>query len=93
LQRFTAIGQVVDAQPYRVEMTPGFHPWRRRLRFLPAEEVAIEPLLDRLDFITDRRRWGFIFRRGLFEIGAEDFGRIAGAMGARIGPEPDVQAR
>ena len=88
LRRFTAIGRVLDAQPYQVEMTPSFHRWRRRLHFLPAEEAPIEPLLDSLDFITDRRRWGMIFRRGLFEIGAEDFGRIARAMGARIETEP-----
>ena len=93
LQRFTAIGQVVDTQPYQLEMTPRFHPWRRRLRFLPAQEAAIEPLLDSLDFITDLRRWGLVFRRGLFEISAQDFGRIAGAMGARIETEPDAPAR
>jgi hypothetical protein len=87
LQQFTAIGQVVDDEPYQVEMTPTFHPWRRRLRFLQAEETAIEPLLDTLAFITDRRRWGFVFRRGLFEIGAEDFRRIAAAMRARIAPD------
>ena len=91
LQRFTAIGQVVDDEPYQVEMTPSFHPWRRRLRFLPAEEIAIEPLLDTLEFITDRRRWGFVFRRGLFEIGAQDFRRIAAAMGAQIEPDSSEQ--
>jgi hypothetical protein len=84
LQRFTAIGQVVDDEPYQVEMTPSFHPWRRRLRFLAADETAIEPLLDSLEFIPDRRRWGFVFRRGLFEIGGDDFRRIAAAMGVRI---------
>jgi EVE domain len=93
LQLFTAIGQVVDTHPFQVEMTPSFHPWRRRLRFLPAHESAIEPLLDSLDFIIDRRRWGFVFRRGLFEISAEDFGRIASAMGAQLEAEPDARAR
>jgi hypothetical protein len=80
LRHFTAIGRVVDTEPYQVEMAPSFHPWRRRLQFLPAQETPIEPLLDSLEFIGDRRRWGFVFRRGLFEIGGEDFRRIAAAM-------------
>jgi len=87
LQRFTAIGQVVDDEPYQVEMTPSFHPWRRRLRFLAADETAIEPLLESLEFIPDRRRWGFVFRRGLFEIGSEDFQRIVSALQAQIQPD------
>jgi hypothetical protein len=84
LQRFTAMGRVVDDQPYQVEMTSNFRPWRRRLQFLPAQEAAIEPLLDTLELIRDRRRWGFVFRRGLFEIGAADFRRIAAAMRAPV---------
>jgi EVE domain-containing protein len=84
LRRFTAIGEVVDLEPYQVEMTPSFHPWRRNLQFVRADETAIEPLLDSLTFITDRQHWGFVFRRGLFEIGAEDFQRIAQAMHAPI---------
>ena len=41
LQRFTAIGRVLDDAPYQVEMTPDFHPWRRQMEFLPAEEAPI----------------------------------------------------
>jgi hypothetical protein len=78
------MGRVVDDQPYQVEMTSNFRPWRRRLQFLPAQEAAIEPLLDTLELIRDRRRWGFVFRRGLFEIGAADFRRIAAAMRAPV---------
>ncbi|HEU5432100.1 MAG TPA: EVE domain-containing protein [Thermomicrobiales bacterium] len=33
LQRFTAIGRVIDDAPYQAEMTPTFHPWRRGWRF------------------------------------------------------------
>ena len=84
LREFTAIRLALDTEPYQVEMTPSFHPWRRRLRFLPAEEAPIELLLDELEFIGDRRRWGVVFRRGLFEIGAEDFQRIASAMHLQI---------
>jgi hypothetical protein len=80
LQRFTAIGQVLDAEPYQAEMTPSFHPWRRRIRFLPTQETPAAALLDHLEFIGDRRHWGVVFRRGLFEIGIGDFQRIARAM-------------
>lgn len=81
LQRFTALGLVMDDEPYQAEMTPDFHPWRRRVGFLPCEEAPIQPLLDDLSFIQDKRRWGYPFRRGLFEIPREDFERIARAMG------------
>ena len=81
LRRFTALSRVLDDEPFQVEMTPDFHPWRRRVEPLKAQEVAIEPLIDSLDFIADKRRWGFPFRRGLFEISEGDFGRIATAMG------------
>ena len=84
LQRFTAVARVVDEEPYQVEMTPTFRPWRRRVAFLPCQEAPIRDLVAALDFIEDTRRWGFPFRRGLFEIGADDFGRIARAMKAQI---------
>lgn len=84
MQQFTAIGRVVDDAPYQVEMTPTFHPWRRRLAFLPCQPAPIQPLIPDLSFIQDKQRWGFPFRRGLFEIPVEDFQRIAAAMQADI---------
>jgi hypothetical protein len=89
LQEFTAIGRVLDDKPYRVEMTPSFHPWRRRVAYLPARSAGVRPLIDRLSFIPDKRHWGFPFRRGLFEIACEDFLHIAAAMGATL---PDAGA-
>ena len=82
LQHFTAIGEIVDEAPYQVEMTADFHPWRRRVKFLPSAEVPIHPLIEQLDFIRNKKIWGFIFRRGLFEIGESDFNAIARAMNA-----------
>ncbi len=84
LQRFTALAQVVDDEPYQVQMLPDFHPWRRRVEPIPADEVAIGPLIDSLDFIANKRSWGLVFRRGLFEIGEDDLRRIGAAMGARL---------
>lgn len=84
LQRFTALGRVVDDAPYQAEMTPAFHPWRRRVQFLECAEAPIHDLIGQLSFTRDRTRWGFAFRRGLFEIAAEDFERIARAMKAQL---------
>jgi hypothetical protein len=84
LRAFTAIGRIADEEPYQVEMTPGFRPWRRRMRFLQGKEAPIEPLIETLDFIPDKKSWGFPFRRGLFEVGRADFLRIAKAMKATI---------
>ena len=83
LQEFTALGRVADDAPYQAEMSPTFHTWRRRVEFLACEDTPIAPLIADLEFITDKRRWGFPFRRGLFEIGEADFERIAAALGAR----------
>ena len=45
LQAFTAIGQVADDEPYQVEMSDDFHPWRRNVDFLTCTETAIKPLI------------------------------------------------
>ena len=88
-QHFTAIGRVRDEAVYQVEMFPGFFPFRRNIDFLlDARHVAIQPLLDSLDFITDRRHWGSAFRFGHFAIQRADFERIATRMLAAIPPEP-----
>jgi predicted RNA-binding protein len=83
LQAFTAIGRVVDDELYQVEMAPRFVPWRRNVEFLGCVETPIAPLIDELTFIKDKRRWGFVFRFGLFEIPQEDFERIKRAMAVK----------
>ena len=82
LQKFVALGEITDEAPYQVEMTPDFHPWRRNVHFYRAADADIAPLIDALDFIPDKKRWGFPFRRGILAIGAADFARIAAAMHA-----------
>ena len=81
LRAFTAIGRIADDAPYQVEMTPQFHPWRRKVDFVPASEAPIQPLLTSLSFIGNQASWGMYFRRGLFEVPADDLARIAAAMG------------
>ena len=84
LRRFTAIGRLADDEPYQVEVTPSFHPWRRRMTFFDCNEAPIEPLIPALAFLPDKQRWGFPLRRGLLEISARDFAAIAAAMGVCI---------
>ena len=79
VQKFTAIGEVADEEPYQAESKA----WRRRVRFLPAAEAPVQPLIDNLEFISNKKSWGVVFRRGFFEIGESDFKTIAGAMNAR----------
>lgn len=83
LQEFMAIARVIDDEPHQAEMRADFHPWRRLVEPIPSTEAPIAPLIEELTFIPDKRRWGFVFRRGMFEIGEDDFRRIAHAMNAR----------
>ena len=80
MQAFTAIGRVADDELYQVDMGEGFAPWRRNVNFLECDEVPIRPMIDALSFIRDKKRWGYMFRRGLFEIPAEDFELIKNGM-------------
>jgi len=84
LQFFTAIARVIDEEPHQAEMRPDFHPWRRLVERIAATEAPIKPLIEDLSFLPDRRRWGFPFRSGMFEIGEGDFQLIARAMDASI---------
>lgn len=85
LQSFVSIGVVQPGEPYTADMGNGFTPWRRDVRYVTAKEVPIAPLLDDLQFIEDRQRWGYKFRFGLFEVGAHDMALIARAMHADTG--------
>lgn len=80
-QSFTAIGKIGSGDAYTFAMRQDFIPWRRDVSFLKCREAPIEPLLNSLSFIKDKKRWGFPFRRGCFDIPEEDFQLIAHAMG------------
>jgi|SRR5579859_4752878 len=79
-QRFTAIGTVAGASPYKYVMTPSFVPFRRDIDYHKCVEVDIHPLLSQLAFTAGRGRWGYKFRFGHFELTPADFGTIARAM-------------
>jgi hypothetical protein len=78
---FTAIGKIDEEEPYTFEMSKDFIPWRRNVTFIKAKEAPIEPLIEGLTFIKDKKKWGFPFRRGSFEIPRQDFELIAKNMG------------
>ncbi|MEP6662487.1 MAG: EVE domain-containing protein [Verrucomicrobiota bacterium] len=79
-QQFTAIGEVIDDEIYPFAMSPGFVPHRRNIRFIPAKDISIRPLIDQLSFIRDKTKWGYAFRFGHFEIPKQDFELIAKNM-------------
>ena len=82
LQSFVSLGIVLPGEPYLHDMGGGFVPYRRNVAYVKATEAAIAPLLDALQFVENRQRWGYKFRFGLFEINDHDMGVIAQAMGA-----------
>jgi hypothetical protein len=80
-QRFTALGTILDTEPFAARVSESFSPFRRQVRWDTALQSApVTPLLDRLSFIRDRRNWGYAFRFGVFRISTEDRGRIEHAM-------------
>lgn len=83
-QAFTAIGRVADEEPYQVEMRAGFHPWRRRVAFFESQASPIRPLIEALSFIKNKKKWGYAFRRGMFEVERTDFERIAEVMKVKL---------
>ena len=83
LQEFTALGTVTGEAPYQVEVAPDFHPWRLEVAFEEVTPAPIRPLLGDLSFIADKSRWGFPFRRGLFEVEEPDMDVIQRALRRR----------
>jgi predicted RNA-binding protein len=80
LQCFTAIGRISDENIYQADMGDDFVPFRRDVKFLPAQDVSILPLIDQLTFIKDKTQWGATFRFGTVEIPESDFRLIAEKM-------------
>jgi predicted RNA-binding protein len=80
LQAFTAMGQAADEKVYSFEMTETFIPFRRNIKFYDCKEISILPLIPQLEFIQDKRRWGYPFRYGFFEIQEKDFMLIKSQM-------------
>lgn len=85
LQAFTAMGMIRTGEVYAHDMTsegvPGFVPWRIDVDYWPSKMAPIRPLIQQLEFITDKTHWGAVFRFGQIKISEADFQRIARSMG------------
>lgn len=79
-QEFTAIGQVKDDEVYQFQMSPDFCPSRRNITFFEHQDLSILPLINDLDFIQNKKSWGYPFRFGFFEINEHDFQVISSKM-------------
>lgn len=84
LQAFVSIGIAQPGEPYAFDMGGGFVPFRKDVAYVPAQEAPIAPLLDSLEFVEDRTRWGAKFRFGLFAVSDHDMRLIARAMQADV---------
>ena len=79
-QAFTAIGEIKEGEPYAFQVSEDFIPYRRDVRFFSCREASIRPLIEKLEFIGDKTKWGFPFRRGCFSISELDFKLISSEM-------------
>jgi hypothetical protein len=83
LQAFTAFGVIADDEIWQAH-EEDFHPWRRRIDYLPGvTETPIRSLgLD----LTAQSGWGVQLRRGLVQLTDHDVRRIHTAMQAERTP-------
>lgn len=79
-QCFVALAVLTDDTIFQYEVSADFKPYRRKATYLKVMECAIRPLIDRLDFIKNKEKWGFVFRTGSFEINKHDFDLIKSHM-------------
>ena len=80
LQAFTAVGQVIDNDIYQFQMNENFKPFRSNIEFLKSVECYIAPLINDLEFIPNKKKWGYPFRFGFLEITEKDFNLITSKM-------------
>ncbi len=83
-QCFTAIGEIISEKPYSFQMSEDFIPWRVDVKFQPCHEAPLLQLVDDLSFIKDKKRYGYPFRFGCFEISAVDYQKIANKMAVKL---------
>lgn len=84
VQAFVALGTIRAGEPYQVEVTDSFRPYRRDVDYHQSREASIRPLIGTLSFTRDRTSWGQAFRHGTIKIEAEDLRIIAQAMNVRL---------
>jgi len=77
-QKFTAIGQISDGEPYLPDTDEKLKPYRRNVDYKTCHEADIRPLIEK--FIKNKKRWGFYLISGFKEISKKDFDVIKDAM-------------
>ena len=79
-QEFTALGKVLDNEIYQFQVSEDFYPSRRKIEFSQCKDISILPLINDLQFIQNKKSWGYPFRFGFFEINKHDFELISSQM-------------
>jgi len=64
-------GHFKDDRVYQVEQFPGFHPWRKDVRFDTSFQAVALLSIAGLE-LTRNPHWGMLARRGFFELSAAD---------------------
>lgn len=79
-QEFTALGKVMTDEIYQIRVAEDFCPSRRNIEFSPSKDTSILPLINDLNFIQNKKSWGYPFRLGFIEINQHDFDLISSQM-------------
>jgi hypothetical protein len=79
LREFTAIGRIAEGEIWQADEGE-FHPFRRRVDYLPSTTpVAVAELKGLLELTKDAN-WGYALRRGLIPLSDRDFETLVAAM-------------
>ena len=78
-QKFKGFGEITNDEIFTEEISDRCV-FRRKVRFLSNKEVDIHELIGELDFIKDKKRWGFPFMRGYLEITEKDFATVSKSL-------------
>ncbi|MEO8412491.1 MAG: EVE domain-containing protein [Ginsengibacter sp.] len=79
-QKFTAVGQITNEEPYLPGTRKKFNPYRRNVDYKTSHETEIRPLIEKLGFIKNKKRWLSYLISGFKEISTDDFENINQAM-------------
>lgn len=84
-QSFVALAAVTDENIFQTDILENFKPYRRKADYVQVNEIPIRPLIDELEFISNKLKWGFYLRTGFLEINQHDFELITSHMYVKNG--------
>jgi len=76
LKKLSTGDWVIFYSPKQYKMSKDFVPYRRNVTYYQCKETPLVHLINDLDFIENKKAWGYKFRFGFFEIGEDDFEQI-----------------